>query len=99
MGRVVARGQSPEAQGETIGQVFQQPAQLSGVDSFQPSAPAPARSLGVSPGSIARVVDGAQGLQFGFGVQTLLNEVPGPAQRMLTPPEFYDLATDTQRPK
>ena len=101
MGRTVPRGQSPGAPGAVYGEVQIQARTLpgfGGLQSFTPPAPQAGRSVGQSPVQVQRIVEGAQ-LQAGLqGIMvTDLNTVLATPMRVLTPPEFYDTLTNTER--
>ena len=101
MGRNQNEGQIPSAPGAIYATVL--PIQsgipaLGGLVSFVPPAPMQPRSNGQNPVRAGRIVDGAQGLQLGLlGTMQQLNALETQTIRVLTPPEFFDTMTDTQR--
>lgn len=102
MGRNQNRGQSPGAPGAVYGEVQIEARTLpgfGGLQSFTPPVPQSGRTIGQSPVQVQRIVEGAQGLELGLtGIMvTDLNIVLATPMRVLTPPEFYDTLTNTQR--
>ena len=101
MGRNQNEGQIPSAPGAIYATVLPLQSGIPLVGCYAPLVPAgpmQPRSNGQSPVRAGRIVDGAQGLQLGLsGIMQPLNALENQTIRVLTPPEFFDTMTDTQR--